>query len=92
MESLHIQSVLDLVMCHVFYHVLEHMIFQALVPIADHVMCSYVSLWHVSLVSQDHMLVRLLGLLMLSLYFDLELVILCLCMMLWTASMTVSPL
>ena len=43
------------------------------------------------LVSQDHVLVGLLGLLVLSLYFNLEFVILCLCAMSRTASTTLSP-
>jgi len=58
----------------------------------DHVVCGHVGSWHVSLVSQDHMLVGLLGLLVLSSYFDLELVILCLCMMSRTASTTPTTL
>ena len=49
--------------CHVAYHVLALVILQALVPIADHVRLGHVFLGHVSLVSQDHVLVGLLGLL-----------------------------
>ena len=75
-------------MCHVSYHVLEHVILQALVSIVGHVVCGHVSSWHVPLVSQDHMLVGLLGLLVLSSYFDLELVIPRLCVMSRTASTT----